>query len=140
MALTIAEFVARWQRSTLSERAATQPHFIDLCEILGERSPTEADQKGSTYTFEKGVMKTSGGDGFADVWMRGHFAWEYKGKHKDLGAAYQQLLQYREHLDNPRFQKYQADQSQTDVLETLLTYNREDCLAMKYVEGWLRTL
>jgi predicted RecB family nuclease len=38
------------------------------------------------------------------------------------------------------FQKYQADQSQTDVLETLLTYNREDCLAMKYVEGWLRTL
>jgi predicted RecB family nuclease len=37
------------------------------------------------------------------------------------------------------FQKYQEDQSQADVLETLLTYNKEDCLAMKYVEEWLRT-
>lgn len=38
------------------------------------------------------------------------------------------------------FQKYQEDQNRTDVLEMLLTYNREDCLAMKYVEGWLRAL
>ena len=101
MALTIPEFVARWQRSTLSERAAAQSHFIGLCEVLGERSPAEVDQEGNTYTFEKGVTKTAGGDGFADVWMRSHFAWEYKGKHKDLNAAYQQLLQYREDLDNP---------------------------------------
>jgi hypothetical protein len=71
--LTVPEFVARWQRSILKERAAAQPHFIDLCEVLGERTPTEADQEGSTYTFEKGVKKTLGGDGFADVWMRGHF-------------------------------------------------------------------
>ena len=33
--------------------------------------------------------------------MRGHFGWEYKGKHKDLNAAYQQLLLYREDLENP---------------------------------------
>src|SRR6266568_2948137 len=33
--------------------------------------------------------------------MRGHFAWEYKGKKKDLEAAYQQLLRYREDLENP---------------------------------------
>jgi len=101
MALTILEFVARWQRSTLSERAAAQSHFIDLCEILGQPRPAEVDQEGDTYTFEKGVTKTAGGDGFADVWMRGYFAWEYKGKHKDLAAAYQQLLQYREDLENP---------------------------------------
>jgi hypothetical protein len=25
-------------------------------------------------------------------------------------------------------------------LETLLTYNKEDCLAMKKIESWLRTL
>ena len=30
-----------------------------------------------------------------NVWMRGHFALEYKGKHKDLAAAYQKLLLYR---------------------------------------------
>jgi type II restriction/modification system DNA methylase subunit YeeA len=47
------------------------------------------------------VSKTGGGQGFADVWMSGHFAWEYKGKHKNLDAAYQQLLQYKEDLENP---------------------------------------
>ena len=33
--------------------------------------------------------------------MRDHFAWEYKSEGKDLNAAYQQLLQYREALGNP---------------------------------------
>ena len=53
------------------------------------------------YAFEKGAEKTGGGDGFADVWRRDCFAWEYKGKRKDLVAAYRQLLEYREALDNP---------------------------------------
>ncbi|MGB5048759.1 MAG: DNA methyltransferase, partial [Caldilineaceae bacterium] len=52
-------------------------------------------------TFEAGADKQSGGSGWADVWKRGYFAWEYKGKHADLGKAYQQLLQYRESLVNP---------------------------------------
>ena len=33
--------------------------------------------------------------------MRDHFAWKYKGKHKDVKAAYQQLLLYRQALENP---------------------------------------
>jgi hypothetical protein len=32
---------------------------------------------------------------------KGCFAWEYKGKKKNLDAAYQQLLRYRESLLNP---------------------------------------
>jgi len=100
-ALTVPEFVARWQRATLTESSGSQQHFIDLCEVLGQPTPAEVDQEGNTYTFEKGVHKVAGGEGFADVWMRGFFAWEYKGKHKDLNAAYQQLLQYREDLENP---------------------------------------
>lgn len=99
--LTVPEFVGRWQNCALSERSAAQPHFIDLCNVLGQPTPTSVDQEGDTYTFEKGVTKTTGDHGFADVWMRGYFAWEYKGKHKDLDAAYQQLLQYREDLENP---------------------------------------
>jgi len=47
------------------------------------------------------VSKTGGGDGWADVWKRHHFGWEYKGRHKDLAAAYKQLLLYREDLGNP---------------------------------------
>ena len=69
--------------------------------MLGQPTPAEVDPTGEFYTFEKGVEKTGGGKGFADVWYKNRFAIEYKGKHKDLDAAYQQLLQYRESLENP---------------------------------------
>jgi len=101
MALTPGEFALKWQGSTRTERAASQEHFIDLCGMVGTKTPNEADPTGDFYAFEKGAEKTGGGDGFADVWKRGYFAWEYKGKRKDLAAAYTQLLQYREALENP---------------------------------------
>lgn len=44
---------------------------------------------------------SEGRKGYADVWRKGCFGWEYKKKHADLGAAYQQLLRYREALLNP---------------------------------------
>jgi hypothetical protein len=65
-------------------------------------APAGADPRGEFYTFEKGVEKTGGGKGFADIWCENHFAFEYKGKHKELGAAYRQRLQYRESLSNPQ--------------------------------------
>jgi len=99
--LTPAEFARKWIGNERTERAASQEHFIDLCRMLGVPTPNEADPTGEDYAFEKGASKSTGGEGFADVWRRGHFAWEYKGRHKDLRAAYQQLLQYREALDNP---------------------------------------
>jgi hypothetical protein len=85
--LSVPEFVERWKASTLSERAAAQSHFIDLCEVLGHPHPAAADQAGDTFTFEKHVSTVDNGKGFADVWKRGFFGWEYKGKHKNLGAA-----------------------------------------------------
>ncbi|MCY2987336.1 MAG: class I SAM-dependent DNA methyltransferase [Planctomycetota bacterium] len=99
--MTPQEFVAKWQSVTLSERSACQQHFLDICDLLEQPKPATADPQGAWYTFERGVKKTGGGDGWADVWMRGHFGWEYKGKKKDLKAAYEQLLLYRESLDNP---------------------------------------
>jgi len=101
MPLSLPEFVERWKASTLSERAAAQSHFIDLCEVLGHPHPAAADQTGESYTFEKRVSTDDDGKGFADVWKRGCFGWEYKGKHRDLAAAYRQLLRYREDLENP---------------------------------------
>ncbi len=47
--------------------------------MLGVPAPTDIDLAGATYTFERGAAKTSGGNGWADVWMRGHFAWEFMG-------------------------------------------------------------
>ena len=101
MSLSLPVFVERWKASTLSERAGAQPHFTDLCDVLGQPHPAAADQTGDTFTFEKRVSTLSGGKGFADVWKRDFFAWEYKGKHKDLQAAYRQLSEYREDLENP---------------------------------------
>ena len=96
----IQDFIAKWRANTRSERAACQEHFIDLCNVLGEPTPN-TDPTGAAYAFEKGATKASGGDGWADVWRRGCFAWEYKGKHKDLDAAHRQLLQYAGALENP---------------------------------------
>ena len=99
--MTPAQFARKWIGSSRTERAASQEHFIDLCRMLGVPTPNEADPTGDEYAFEKGAGKVEGGEGFADVWKRGCFAWEYKGKRKDLAAAYRQLLQYREALENP---------------------------------------
>ena len=99
--MTPETFVAKWTANTRSERAAAQEHFIDLCRLLDEPTPNEADPDGNEYAFEKGAGKTTGGDGWADVWKRNHFAIEYKGKHKDLNAAYRQLQNYALALDSP---------------------------------------
>src|ERR1035437_11108378 len=101
MPLSLLEFAERWKASTLSERAAAQSHFIDRCEVLEQPHPAAADQTGESYAFEKRVSTDDDGKGFADVWKRGCFGWEYKGKHRDLNIAYQQLLKYREDLENP---------------------------------------
>jgi len=99
--LSAQDFVAKWSKVTLKEKSASQQHFLDLCHLVGHPTPAEADPTGQTFTFEAGASKQSGGEGWADVWKKGYFAWEYKGKHKDLNQAYQQLLQYRESLQNP---------------------------------------
>ena len=99
--MTPKEFVEKWKASKLRESAASQSHFNDLCALLDEPTPTDADPEGTWYTFEKGLQKTGGGDGWADVWKRHHFAWEYKGKRKDLDAAFAQLQRYAIALENP---------------------------------------
>ena len=96
-----SEFVSKWRGSTLTERSAAQQHFLDLCDLLDHPKPAAMDRIGDSFTFEKGAQKLGGGDGWADVWKRRHFAWEYKGRHKDLEAAYLQLQQYRDALENP---------------------------------------
>ena len=77
--MTPDAFIAKWSGATLSERAAAQSHFLDLCALLGEPTPAEADSRGEFYCFERGATKTTGGKGWADVWKRGCFGWEYKG-------------------------------------------------------------
>jgi type II restriction/modification system DNA methylase subunit YeeA len=113
--MTWAEFKKKWSRYQGKETSAYQGHFDDLCRLLGQQTPTEADPTGSDFfCYQKRVVKDAelfdlehpdSGDpterGFADVWKKGCFGWEYKGKKKNLDEAYKQLLRYREALLNP---------------------------------------
>ena len=110
--MTPAEFKKKWAKVSAKESAAYQSHFDDLCRMLGHPTPLEADPTGDEwFCFQKGVIKNLGDldlagekkmkKGFADVWKKGCFGWEYKGQHKDLDEAYRQLQLYREALFNP---------------------------------------
>jgi len=99
--MTPLQFVEKWKPVTLSERAAAQSHFCDLCRLLDHPDPVSADPTGDWFTFEKGVSKSGGGDGFADVWKRDFFAWEYKKKKRNLDEALGQLARYALALENP---------------------------------------
>ncbi|MCL6607633.1 MAG: N-6 DNA methylase [Geminicoccaceae bacterium] len=94
---TADAFIAKWKAWNGHERQGYQEHFRDLCALLDQPAPHDP----TTYCFEKGVTKTSGGRGWADVWKRGHFAVEYKAKGAALEAALAQLQQYALALENP---------------------------------------
>ena len=116
--MTVADFIAKWSRFSGKEMSAYQEHFNDLCRVLAHPTPVESDPTGAeSFCFQKRVVKDAElfgvmelfdeytaaptERGFADVWKKSHFAWEYKGPGKDLEAAYRQLLRYREALLNP---------------------------------------
>lgn len=101
--MTPAEFIRKWGDSTLRESQGSQSHFNDLCDLLGVPRPTEEDTTGDQYCFERGAEKVGGGNGWADVWRKGCFGWEYKGKHKDLNTALRQLQAYALNLENPPY-------------------------------------
>lgn len=112
--MTAAEFKRKWAHFQGKESAAYQSHFDDLCRLLGVPTPLEADPKGEFFCFQIRVVKDAelfdleapdasdpAERGFADVWKRACFGWEYKGRKKNLDEAYKQLLRYREALENP---------------------------------------
>jgi type II restriction/modification system DNA methylase subunit YeeA len=63
--------------------------------------PPKKPRDPDNYCFERGAGKSGGGDGWADVWMRGRFGWENKKPGRDLPAALKQLTDYFLQLDNP---------------------------------------
>ncbi|MBV6451375.1 MAG: hypothetical protein MHPDNHAH_02108 [Anaerolineales bacterium] len=100
--ITVKQFIEKWSKIELRERASSQSHFNDVCALVGHATPTDIDPKGEFFTFEADVEKDAEKKhGWADAWYKGKFIWEYKGPHKNLDVAYQQLLRYRESLGNP---------------------------------------
>ena len=127
--MTPYEFITKWHASELKERSAAQEHFIDLCRLLGEPTPAEADPTGEAYCFERGARKDTGGDGWADVWKRHHFAWEYKGQRADLDAAFGQLRLYALALENPPLLIV------SDMLRFRIRTNWTNCVSKTYEFG-----
>lgn len=100
-ALSPQDFIAKWgpggPAHLLNEEQGAQSHFLDLCEVLGVPKPGTADG----YRFEEKGKVIGGRTGYADVFKRGHFAWENKAPGKNLDVALRQLLTYSLALENP---------------------------------------
>ncbi len=144
--MTAAEFKKKWAQFSGKESAAYQSHFDDLCRLLKIPPPLEADPDGEFFCYQRHVTKDAellplaesgedvepGGRGFADVWKRGCFAWEYKGKRKNLDEAHKQLLRYREALENPPllvvcdFDRYIVRTNFTGTVQEVFEFSNAD--------------
>jgi len=98
--MTPQVFIEAWKNSTANERQGAQTHFNSLCDLLKVPKPSGTSLMDG-YGFEINVDKTGGGQGFADAWKRGCFAWEYKSPGRDLSEALRQLKLYASDLQNP---------------------------------------
>jgi len=114
VAMTAAEFKKKWSRYQGKETSAYQSHFDDLCRLLGQPTPNEADPSGTDFfCFQKGVIKDaellglddSGSErpkkGFADVWKKIVSAGNTRANTKISTRPTNKLLRYRESLLNP---------------------------------------
>jgi hypothetical protein len=104
--MNFTDFYAKWgaggTAAGLNERQGAQPHFMDLCALLGVPTPGSSRQDGENdYIFEQDTLLLGEARGYADVFKRGHFAWENKAPGKDLDKALKQLLGYSLALSNP---------------------------------------
>jgi hypothetical protein len=99
--MTPQQFIAKWGPGgpayDLNERQGAQPHFIDLCQLLGVPTPGSSGD----YIFEQDTLILGEARGYADVFYRDHFAWENKAPGKNLDSALKQLLTYSLALSNP---------------------------------------
>jgi hypothetical protein len=132
--MTPDQFVAKWRNIQLKEKAGYVEHFTDLCRVVDHPTPAEADPAGHFFAFEAGATKQGGGQGWADVWYKGHFAIEYKGPDGNLEKAYAQLLQYRESLQNPpllivcNLQEIIIHTNFTNSVKAIITLTLDDLL------------
>ncbi len=104
--MNFSDFYAKWgtggTAAGLNERQGAQPHFMDLCALLGAPTPGSSHQDGvNDYIFEQDSDLIGDKKGYCDVFKRSHFAWENKAPRKNLDKALKQLLGYSLALSNP---------------------------------------
>lgn len=104
--LTPVGFIERWGKNRQLEKQVAQSHFNDLCRLLHHPTPAEYDPTGETFAFEKKATTIADkhSSGYADVWKKDFFTWEYKSRGGDLDKAHWQLMGYAPALGNPPLQ------------------------------------
>jgi hypothetical protein len=99
--MTPQEFIHKWgpggSAYELNEKSGAQQHFIELCALLNVPTPDGSEG----YRFERDTLILGEKRGYADVFKRGAFAWEYKAPGKSLEGALRQLMMYALALSNP---------------------------------------
>jgi type II restriction/modification system DNA methylase subunit YeeA len=95
--MTPEKFISTWTQNDLTERGGAQAFIEDLCSLLQLDKPRSSKD----FCYEKGAIKDSGKQGWADVWKRDCFGWENKKPKRDLKAALAQLREYSGNLGNP---------------------------------------
>jgi hypothetical protein len=90
VSLTPHQCISRWQAAKLTESSGSQRHFNGLCSLLDVQIPRKADPTGGFYTAKRDTRKTDGQDSWAEVWVRGCFAWKHKSLSGDLNATVRQ--------------------------------------------------
>lgn len=102
---TIEAFIKKWGSGgsgfSLNERQGAQQHFLELCDVIGVEKPTGVNDGTTDYLFEKGTLMLGEKRGYADVFKRNVFAWEYKAPGRSLNDALTQLMRYAMALGNP---------------------------------------
>jgi type II restriction/modification system DNA methylase subunit YeeA len=129
-AIDVPAFLAKWGLGSKSrgfnERAGAQSHFVELCSILGVDAPNDPE----TYTFERRFHRHNKALGYADVWKRGCFAWEYKAPGRSLEEALDQLMKYALPLENPPLLVV-CDRERYEI-HTHFTGYASECMSFKH--------
>ena len=97
MPLTVAEFVIRWKTHDQSEEAGAKPHFLDLCDLLGQPHPAAADSAGETMPSKSASAKPRSRSTRRRLVPRSLCLGT-----QEEAQAYTQLNDYREELGNPQ--------------------------------------
>ena len=51
--MNISEFVAKWRQVELTERSASQQHFLDHCAVFDHPTPAQIDPTGEVSRSKK---------------------------------------------------------------------------------------
>jgi hypothetical protein len=95
------DFVAKWRGNTSTERQVSQQHFLDLCALVGHATPGGARPREQVLHLRGRRGQAERRPGLGRCLVQGPLRHRVQGAGQEPGRAYEQLLQYRESLENP---------------------------------------